>query len=346
MINSGPERFGTIIRYVVLGLAVHAGALSGQAEPTGRTEASAGDAPSVVAPLRQSSDVEAIRLGLSGAVRTLFAEPSQPLVPGPLAGSSGDWSQGHRWSLVHGRAEASPVLGVPASEPFESGEPRVPDEPGVWLLESAGGAAVTVIAKVPASEQQGGELNGYRMGVYPTAGERRTDAYAPPTAFIEVTPETRGLQISDHLVLGQFLTKDQFEVWPKYVALDARLIDKLELVVQELNAMGIRAEHVHVMSGFRTPQYNGPGGDGRAALSRHMWGDAADVWIDGTGDGRMDDLNGDGKVDLDDAAVVMRAVDRVESRHPELVGGAETYPWTATHGPYIHIDVRGHHSRW
>ena len=60
------------------------------------------------------------------------------------------------------------------------------------------------------------------------AGSDRTDAYAPPEAFIEVTPENRDLPVSRHLTLAQFITKDQFSVWPKYVALDPRLLDKLE----------------------------------------------------------------------------------------------------------------------
>ena len=39
--------------------------------------------------------------------------------------------------------------------------------------------------------------------------------------------------------------------------LNERLIDKLELVIEDLNAHGVRVEHLAVMSGFRTPQYNG-----------------------------------------------------------------------------------------
>jgi uncharacterized protein YcbK (DUF882 family) len=245
--------------------------------------------------------------------------------------------------------EPAPVPGgstAAAPTPLLSDAIVTPEETGVWVLESGTGSVVTVITHVPAARRRNGILNGYRIGTYPTEGSLRADAYAPPIAFIEVTPANRDMRISDHLTLGQFLTKDQFEVWPKYVALDLRLIDKLELVIDELGAMGIRAENIHVMSGFRTPLYNGPGGDGRAALSRHMWGDAADVWIDNDRDGDMDDLNGDGRVDLNDAAVVMRAVDRVERRYPELIGGAGTYPTAPTHPPYIHIDARGNHSRW
>ena len=60
------------------------------------------------------------------------------------------------------------------------------------------------------------------------------------------------------------------------------------------------------MSGFRTPQYNVAGGNtgGRAGLSRHMYGDAADVFIDNDGDGVMDDLNRDGRSSIEDARVI------------------------------------------
>jgi len=283
-------------------------------------------------------------LGLSGAVRVLISAPERHLSDHELPGEF-DGGMGHRWIPLRVPG-AVRILGEPThlSEPFHQGEVRTPTVPGVWSLEGRSGSMVTVITQIPASHKRGTHLNGYHIGEYPTAG--RTDAYAPPSGFVEVTLENRDLPVSEHLTLGQFLTKDQFDVWPKYVALDMRLVDKLELVIQELNAMGIRADHIHVMSGFRTPQYNGPGGDGRAALSRHMWGDAADVWIDSTGDGQMDDLNGDGRIDLDDAAVVMRAVERVERKYPDLIGGAGTYPSRSVRGPYIHIDVRGRHSRW
>lgn len=269
------------------------------------------------------------------------AEPVLELAPvtGPSAGESAEAARPAPSGDVPTRDPVSPA--VPAGVPIVA-----PNEPGIWMLENAEGVTVTVVTLVSASRVRGGRLNGYHIGMYPTAGSERADLYSPPTGFIEVTPENRDLRVSEHLTVGQFLTKDQVDVWPKYVALDMRLIDKLELVIQELNAMGVRASRVHVMSGFRTPQYNGPGGDGRAALSRHMWGDAADMWIDDDGDGMMDDLNGDGEVNFTDASLIMRAVDRVEARHPGLVGGAGLYAGSDVRGPYIHIDARGHHARW
>jgi len=101
-----------------------------------------------------------------------------------------------------------------------------------------------------------------------------------------------------------------------------------------------------VMSGFRTPQYNGPGGEGRSGVSRHMYGDAADVFVDDDGDGRMDDLNRDGDVNFMDTDVINRAVERVEQQYPDLVGGLGLYRAIGPSGPFAHIDVRGTRARW
>jgi uncharacterized protein YcbK (DUF882 family) len=172
--------------------------------------------------------------------------------------------------------------------------------------------------------------------------------YAPPRGLVEVTPETQDTPVSEHLRIRDFLTHDQARVWPKYLVIDPRNVDKIELVLAELERRGIPARGVHVMSGFRTPQYNRAGGDarGRAGLSRHMYGDAADLWIDNDGDGVMDDLDRDGRHGVGDALVVCDAVERVERAHPELVGGCGYYPGNGAHGPFTHIDTRGYRARW
>jgi uncharacterized protein YcbK (DUF882 family) len=129
--------------------------------------------------------------------------------------------------------------------------------------------------------------------------------------------------------------------------LNEGLVDKLELVIQELRREGYDVRRMHVMSGFRTPQYNAGGGEtaGRARLSRHQYGDAADVWVE-NGAGQMADLNQDGRVDTRDAAIVAAAAERVERAHPELVGGVGIYRSTSSHGPFVHIDTRGSRARW
>jgi uncharacterized protein YcbK (DUF882 family) len=112
--------------------------------------------------------------------------------------------------------------------------------------------------------------------------------------------------------------------------------------------MGYPVKGLHVMSGFRTPRYNdldlGP--KARSAVSRHMYGDAADVYPDDDRDDRMDDLNHDGRVNEEDARIVFRAAEEVEKRFPALVGGVAIYRATAAHGPFVHIDCRGKRARW
>jgi hypothetical protein len=250
-----------------------------------------------------------------------------------------------------------PVLGTSArtqNEPFpQERVARAPEQPGIYELEVGSAEAsrrlgeVKFVVKVPFDRKQGQGLGGYNIGRYPTEGSRRSDRYAPPSGFIEVTRENQNLQLSEHFVLREFLTHDQKGVWPKYAVVEPRLIEKLELVMSELNAMGIPARRFVVMSGFRTPQYNRRGlSNGRAVLSRHQYGDAADVWVDNNADNYMDDLNRDGRRDTRDARVMLSAVNRVEARYGDMIGGAGIYRDNGAHGPFIHIDVRGRPARW
>ena len=194
-----------------------------------------------------------------------------------------------------------------------------------------------------------GSVGNYRIGFWPDErGRARSEEYENPQGFIEVTRENQETRISEHFRLKDFLTHDQQNVWPKYLVLREPLIDKLELVIQELQDQGIPARNVSVLSGFRTPQYNLALGDrsGRARDSRHQYGDAADIYVDSNNDGRMDDLNRDGRVNVGDTRVILAAVERVERKYPDLIGGVGLYHATGAHGPFAHIDVRGSRVRW
>jgi hypothetical protein len=201
----------------------------------------------------------------------------------------------------------------------------------------------------PFAEKHGMNLGSYRLGFWPAEKHAvKSVAYANPNGFIEVTQANTDTPVSEHFKLGDFLTHDQADVWPKYLVLNDKLIDKLELVWQELQREGVPVKHMSVMSGFRTPWYNANGGStaGRAAESRHMYGDASDVFVDNDGRGRMSDLNHDGRIDWRDSRVIARAADRVGEEHPELVGGAGVYSGNRSHGPFTHIDVRGSAAHW
>lgn len=209
------------------------------------------------------------------------------------------------------------------------------------------GPLFSFLTRRPFSDKIDGRIGRYLIGFWPAERKGITSgAYRNPAGFIEVTPENQDTRVSQHFRLRDFLTKGQVDVWPKYLVLREDLVDKLELVIQDLNSRGIVVRHMSVMSGFRTPHYNGGGGDGRSGVSRHMYGDAADVFVDNDRNGRMDDLNGDGTVDHRDAQVILDAVDRVERSHPALAGGVGVYRATSAHGPFAHVDARGWRARW
>ena len=277
--------------------------------------------------------------GESGRLQVQFREPGAPLGTDTLPdGAVVQYSSG----------------GTTDSALADTTAVRAPQAPGIWSVAVKVGAAIrplsdfNVITLKPFSAKQRGRIGLYYLGSWPNERGRARANYSPPRGFIEVTLDNRDTYVSEHFQLGNFLTKDQFEVWPKYLVLETRLIDKLELVLAELRAIGIQTRGVKVLSGFRTPQYNRAGGDprGRAALSRHMYGDASDIYIDNDGNGAMDDLNGDGRVNIRDAQVIQDAVERVERAHPQLVGGCGIYPGTGSHGPFTHIDTRGYRARW
>jgi hypothetical protein len=264
----------------------------------------------------------------------LWAIGSAPVLPGAAA---------------QGPAPVLPPLKRPAHLRGVSGKLKAafvrPDAPPI----AEPPPDLRVIPLIPFEAKKDGQIGSYRLGHWPfEKGGAPSDAYANPPGFVEVTPENRDLRVSEHFTLGAFLTKDQATVWPKYLLLDAALVDKLELVIEELEAMGHEVEHLAIMSGFRTPSYNKNGGStgGRASLSRHMYGDATDVYVDNNRDGWTDDVNRDGRVDVRDAEVVAEAAERAEARHPELVGGVGIYPATKAHGPFTHVDARGRRARW
>jgi uncharacterized protein YcbK (DUF882 family) len=258
-------------------------------------------------------------------------------------------------------ADALPEGAELRAQEAESEAGTVAPRAGIWRLAVAVGSAIkpitdfNLISLRPRSEKRNGRVGLYYIGNWPgetgrvaTPKRAPADRYRPPSGFIEVTRQNADTKVSEHFRLRDFLTHDQASVWPKFLVLEMRNVDKLELVLADLQQRGANVSGVRVMSGFRTPQYNKGGGNtgGGAGLSRHMYGDAADIFIDSNGDGVMDDLNHDGKSTIADARVVSAAVDRVEAAHPELIGGAGVYPAESGHGPFIHIDTRGYRARW
>lgn len=271
--------------------------------------------------------------------------PPVPELPAARALTLPDSFGGRSGALRFRTLTAAEALAVPG---FVSvyGE-RALHQPAVHPVPWRDSSTFSLIVVRPFGQKKGDVLNGYRLGRWPAERWIMSRNYFNPDGFVEVTPANVGLALSTHFTLGDFVTHDQRDVWPKYVVLEEKLIDKLELVLAELEATGIPAGRAVVLSGFRAPYYNDRGvGEGMARASRHQFGDAADLIIDHDRDGRMDDLNRDGRVDLRDTGPISAAIARVEAKHPELAGGLGTYQAMGPSGPFAHVDVRGTSARW
>jgi hypothetical protein len=205
---------------------------------------------------------------------------------------------------------------------------------------------LNVFVMVPLGQLRDGALNGYGIGSYPEIPLRGLPVYLPPAGFVEVTPDNRKTPVAPHFLLEQFLCK-QSGGPPRYVVLRELFLLKLEALLREVNARGHHCDSFHIMSGYRTPRYNSAIGNVR--YSRHQYGDAADLFIDANPrDGVMDDLDGNGRIDLNDAGVLYDIIEKfdLDPANRVYLGGLGKYGSTASHGPFVHTDVRGFRARW
>lgn len=305
---------------------------------------------------RLSAEPSLNAFGVSQQLRLRMALPGQH-VEFPLEVTGDPAGMSYAWVPVDDSMTTPDSLG--GSQRITDSNFVAPTQPGFYhLAVQNGGDRVVVLeptlaVMVPFADKKGPRLNGYRIGTY--LAERFRSHKDRPDGFLPVREADLGLHVSTHLTLGDFITHDgQGAVWPKYVAINPRLLDKLELVLArvgknarlastdgdsaEVGSGDGGADEVafDVHSGFRTPAHNRHVPHS-ARDSRHQYGEAADVAID---------ANGDGRVTRTDQVLVARAVDEVEQEHPELVGGLGIYVSRRYRTPYVHIDVRGIRMRW
>jgi hypothetical protein len=280
----------------------------------------------------------ATAFGASGAVLLKFAMPDESMEY-PLD------VHGDPTALAYGWVPLGETTTLQVPIPLAGAKVRVPEKPGFYRLELMRGdkrrvvEGLTVVVLVPFKQKEGAVLNGYRIGTY--LAEGLSGRQEPPAGFLEVNESDVDLPISKHLKVGDFLNHDSQAMWPRYAAVSPRLLDKIELVIAELARWhGGTTDDVRlsldVHSGFRAPEHNAQ--IRRAARdSQHQYGDAADVAID---------ANGDGRYSAQDSRMVGLAVEIVELKHPDLVGGLGIYTSGHTRTTYVHIDVRGKRVRW
>jgi hypothetical protein len=197
---------------------------------------------------------------------------------------------------------------------------------------------VNLIVLVPSDSLQDGWLEDFHLGQYP----KSKHGYEVPRGFIEVTKENKDTYISEHFKLGDFLCKVS-RSFPTFEALDMRLVQKLEILIQKLSSDGYACTGLRILSGFRTPAYNRSRNAARE--SQHMYGMAADIVVDENGDGRMDDLDRDGKVTRKDADLLAKEALALNDVGI-FVGGYASYGARRRRGPFVHVDIRGQSVTW
>ncbi|MGV3707308.1 MAG: D-Ala-D-Ala carboxypeptidase family metallohydrolase, partial [Gemmatimonas sp.] len=286
------------------------------------------------APVNEKLRVPAVRagkqaFGSSGDVKMVFARAGETIAyPLEVAGNDASGFT-YQWIRLSDSTSGDVERGVAGDTllvPLEAGfYELVVSRAGVRQRIKEPKLAVTV----PFELKLGSSLNGYRIGRYPAEWSHDESAERP-AGFAEVQENEMDLPLTQHLKVRDFITHDRQTVWPRYAAIDPRVLDKIELVMRELarrrgdDRMDFKIE---VHSGFRTPDHNA-GVEGSARDSRHLYGDAADVAIDADGDGRLT---------IFDAYRVEMAVDWVEKMHPELAGGLGVYSSRRFPTPYCHI---------
>ena len=290
-----------------------------------------------VLPLVPQATESVTAFGRSGAVQVRFALPNED-VEYPLE------VHGDPTALEYGWVRVTDSVGVDSIRRLAGDTLVAPSVPGFYRLALIRGmerrilSGVTLAVMVPFEEKREGILDGYRIGTF--RAERRGATAPRPDGFVQVIPELVNLPLTRHLRLGWFVSPDGQTTWPRYAALDRRLLDKLELVFQQLSRWRSDTAAVQlavsVNSGFRTPWYNRRVPHA-ARDSRHQLGDAADVVVD---------ANGDGHVTREDAKLIAAAVEVVEQSHPDLAGGLGLYVSRNYRQPYVHIDARGTRVRW
>lgn len=301
---------------------------------SGATKRPIGTYLTTAVPLAEPS---ASAFGASGEVKLAFAMPAQE-ISYPLDVHGDPTALEYAWVRNGDTALATVAKTLTSDKVF------APPRAGFYrlaLLKSGQQREIeglTLAVLVPFEEKEGAMLRGYRIGTY--IAERVAGRRPPPEGFLEITPADVDLPITKHLRVGDFLNHDQRGVWPSYAAVNPKLLDKLELVIQEIarwhGDKAVADIEIDVHSGFRAPEHNRK--IRRAARdSQHQYGDAADVAID---------ANGDGKLTAIDSRMVALAVEIVELKHPDLVGGLGLYTSGHSSTNYVHIDVRGRRARW
>jgi hypothetical protein len=322
-------------------------------------------------PLAIEAGIEVIVNGqrVSPLVPTLFLLPEESLLVHVrnFPGSRSSVLKAESWSILL----TDQVMTAMGNNLFSG---KAPKEPGLYGLEiecrqiwakktaspnsrEEGWEEITrqsllAIVLRPFSGLKDGFIDQFPVGFYPNPEEARVRAvqtapsqYLPPLGFIEVTPENKGVLVSRHYLLNDFICHAN-PPFPHYMALSPAILLKLELLTLKLRQNGMPEARLTVLSGFRTPWYNQTVFG--AKWSRHIYGDAVDITLDTQAPpGLPEDISLNGRQDRNNIRVMAGLIEEIEEE-TGLVGGLGIYDLAANGNqcPFIHMDTRGFKARW
>ena len=271
-------------------------------------------------------------------------------------------------------AVATPVapwtrLRTGPAEPWHSGlRLRAPGGPGplvasaVELSDAAGRTAgLSIWLCAPWNGSLGVNQYGLlrvadaELGLYPPPARaaaakvrNHPGAYTPPRLFLPVRPETFDLLVAGRLRAGDLLVPSE-EFGGRRPAAWAPvhypLWRAVETLRSELEAKGIPGRALRFLSCFRPPIHNEKVGS--SAYGRHIYGDAMDFFVDSDGNGMMDDLNGDGRVDRRDGLWLAALLEDLMADGKIPLGGIGVYTFDdSPRRVTMHFDLRGHRATW
>ncbi len=255
---------------------------------------------------------------------------------------------------------------------YEAKYTTVSSKPAQFVVRKS--ASLKILSPTSPAEFRNGYINGYNIGEYPNPFDpnifqrlnveesnyprEHPEKYAPPSVFYKITKENIELLVSPHLKLRFFTIDFPWKSlgMPQYIALDLHLIQKLEDLLALLRESNLKVTTFKPIYGFRPPSFNlgtiqTHSFNLKAPFSMHQFGKAVDLIVDEDGNDVIDDLNGDGRIDMYDPAELVKYVNVLDRRYVregkmDSVGGAGIYKEhdfleRPKQSPYLHIDVRG-----
>ncbi|MEW6995086.1 D-Ala-D-Ala carboxypeptidase family metallohydrolase [Colwelliaceae bacterium MEBiC 14330] len=248
---------------------------------------------------------------------------------------------------VHVNNDISVLENAPWLSEISAGvyEVKAPKTPGFYQLatvhKTLGAGKLQLIVKTPIDTAQVKQVNGYQINQYPKPYKGLLQ-YNQPQGLIEINKADESRYLSDLVQIKDIMCK-QRSGYPKYLLVDIEGLKMLDDLYDYLRAQGLNFTRFSFISGYRTPYYNRMIGNGKH--SRHLYGDAFDLYIDENGDHRMDDLNQDGRQDKRDVDYLYQLFLAFLTDNNRK-GGVGKYLPNSRHGGFVHIDNRGFNARW